>query len=246
MSDAFMHEFPGREISLRFLPPKEHHNDLQWAADAMDALDELRSVLEPLSADLVIGCRDLKIQWRDRDIRPQFPHWFIHASSLPKTVMVRSGFVDPQISQVPELSRDSLMLWIEKALQQECSLCSTTHEPGWYLIEIWAVRGKIFNEKKFRSCQSFILDTNRGEFNFPLEQRNDGLWVYSPINEFKTEPSFHLKVISEEGALKINIYIHWSLWTTPGTAENTAFSQALSRIVSKGWTLIHTQDVFQI
>ncbi|MTJ51353.1 hypothetical protein FJR38_00970 [Anabaena sp. UHCC 0253] len=246
MSDAFMHEFPGSEISLKFLPPKEHNRDLQWAADAMDALDELRTVIQPLSADLVIGCRDISLQWRNTDVRPQFPHWFIHTSSLPKTVVVRPGFIDPQISQVPELSRDSLMVWIEKALQQECSSCSATHEPGWYLIEIWAVRAKIFDENNFRSRQSFMLDTNRGEFIFPLKRRNEGLWVYSPIDEFKTEPSFHLKVISEEGTLKINMYIHWSLWSTPGTAENTALRQALSRIANQGWDLTHVPSVFQI
>jgi hypothetical protein len=245
MSDAFMNDFPGYEISLRFLPQKEHRNDLHLAVNAIDAIDELRTVIEPLTVDLLIGCRDLNIQWRDRNVKPLFPYWFIHVSSLPKIVVVRPEFVKPQISQVLELSRNSLMAWIEKALQQECP-CPITHEPGWYLIEISAVRAKIYNEEKFGKRQFFILDTDRGTFEFPLESYPDGLWVYSPIQEFKTEPSFNLRVINEEGSLTLDMNIHWSLWTTPGTAENTALRQALSRIVSKGWTLTHAKDVFQI
>ncbi|MTJ51352.1 hypothetical protein FJR38_00965 [Anabaena sp. UHCC 0253] len=52
MSDAFMNDFPGYEISLRFLPQKEHRNDIHLAMNAIDAIDELRTVIEPLTVDL--------------------------------------------------------------------------------------------------------------------------------------------------------------------------------------------------
>jgi hypothetical protein len=85
----------------------------------MDAIDELRTVIQPLSADLLIGCRDKNIRWRDRNVKLPFPRWFIHESALPETVILEPGLTDPQISQTPELNRETLMAWIEKALQQE-------------------------------------------------------------------------------------------------------------------------------
>jgi hypothetical protein len=129
------------------------------------------------------------------------------------------------------------MAWIEKALQQECPN-SETHETSWYHLYINAVRARIINKENLRGSQSFRLETDRGEYEFPLERRTDGLWVYSPIEEFITEPSFNLLIINQEGALDIDMNIHWSLWTQSDSANYQALRQAILRIVSKGWELI--------
>jgi hypothetical protein len=100
------------------------------------------------------------------------------------------------------------------------------------------VRARIVNEENFRNSQLFRLETDRGKYEFPLERRKDGLWVYSPIEEFVTEPSFNLLIMNEEGTLDININIHWSLWTQSGSANHEALRLALLRIISKGWELI--------
>jgi hypothetical protein len=245
LSDCYLHHFPGYEISLKLLSPGEYPNDMEWTADVMDAIDELRTVIQPLSADLLIGCRDKNIRWRDGNVKPPFPRWFIHESGLPETVILEPGLKDPQISQAPELNRETLMAWIENALQQECPN-SDTHETSWYDLYINAVRARIINKENLRGSQSFRLETDRGEYEFPLERRKDGLWVHSPINEFKTEPSFNLLIINQEGALQIHINIHWSLWTINGSANHEALRQAFLRIISKGWKLTHCNEYFEI
>jgi hypothetical protein len=245
MSDCYLHDFPGLGLSLKFLSPGEYSSEMEWAANVIDVIDELRTVIQPLSADLLIGCRDKNIRWQDTSVDPPFPCWFIHKSGLPETVVVRPGLTNPQIFPAPELNRETLMAWIEKALRQECP-CSETHEISWYGLYINAVRAKIFNEENFRRSQSFRLETDRGEYKFPLERRKDGLWVYSPIKEFKTEPSFNLLIMNREGALAIDINIHWSLWTQSGSANHEALRQALLRIISKGWELTYCNKYLEI
>lgn len=104
MRDSFLHHFPGREILLRFLPLDEQTEEVKLAADIMEAIDELKTVVQPLSADIVIGCRNLNISLLDDAVKPPFPHWQIRRSNLLKDVIVKPGLVNYQISEVPELS----------------------------------------------------------------------------------------------------------------------------------------------
>jgi hypothetical protein len=233
MSDCLMHPFPGRSIVLNY---GCEGDDLQAAREVMDAIDELRFVIEPLSANLLVGCRDKRIQWRDMNVDPSLPSWHIHECSLPETIIARSEGSEPQISQVPELTRESLIVWIAKALQQECPN-SNTHEVIWEELTINAVRARIFNKTNFEGRHLFVVHTERGEWSFPLERRNGELWVDSPIQDFLTEPSFNFSIINRSGALTLSISVHWSLWTSHGLAEHTALTQAIMRIMDRGWSL---------
>lgn len=247
MGDCFLHDFPGREIGLSLLSPEEQKEDLQWAANVMDVLDELRTVIQPLSADMMVGCRDRNLSLLDRSVKPPVPHWFIRSSSLPTGVIVKPGLINARVSQAPELSEKTLMDWIQEALQQECPYAKT-HQICWHHLYIDATRARIADEVPFANRQSFVLDTDRGKFEFPLERRNDGLWVYGPIDELFTEPPFNLSVTNEEatGALSIHMLLHWSLWTQPDSANYAALRQALLQIVAKGWELVDYRSLFKL
>ncbi|HEY9905491.1 MAG TPA: hypothetical protein V6D43_24180 [Candidatus Sericytochromatia bacterium] len=245
MSDCFLHDFPGRSIRLKLLSPEEQEEDIQWAANVMDVLDELGTVIQPLSADIMVGCRDRNLWLLDGSVDPPVPHWFIQASPLPTGVIVKPGLVNARVSQASELSRKTLMDWIQEALQQECP-CAKTHQICWHELYIDATRARIADEVPFANRQSFVLDSDRGKFKFPLERRNDGLWVYGPIEELFTEPPFNLSIRNEEGALTIKILIHWSLWTQPNSASYSALNQAISQIVAKGWKLTDSMHLFEV
>lgn len=245
MSDCFLHDFPGREIGLSLLSPQEQKEDIQWAANVMDVLDELGTVIQPLSANMIVGCRDRNLWLLDRSVKPPVPHWFIHTSPLPTGVIVKPGLANARVSQASELSRKTLIDWIYEALQQECP-CATTHQICWHELYINATRARIADEAPFANRQSFVLHSYRGKFKFPLERRNDELWVYGPIEELFTEPPFNLSISNEEGAIDIKILVHWSLWTQPDSLDYAALHQALSRIVSKGWELTDPRHLFEM
>jgi hypothetical protein len=245
MSDCFLHDYPGREIGLSLLSPEEQKEDIQWAGNVMDMLDELRTVIQPLSVDMMVGCRDRNLWLLDRYVKPPVPHWFIQASPLPTGVIVTPELANTRVSQASELSRKTLMDWIQEALQQECP-CAKTHQICWHRLYIAATRARIADEVPFANRQSFVLDSDRGKFKFPLERRNDGLWVYGPIEELFTEPPFNLSITNEEGALTIHMLLHWSLWTQPDSASYAALHQALSQIVAKGWELTDYRHLFEM
>lgn len=162
MSDCYMHELQSYSIAMRLLSKtsKGNSTDLEWASNVMDVVDELKDVFQPLSADLIIRCRDKKIKWCDKSLKPPFPTWFICEYPIPESVILESWFINPQISQVRELSRKALMDWIEKALQQDCGN-PETHEPGWYTLFINAVRARIFDQKSISDRLTFFVNARR-------------------------------------------------------------------------------------
>jgi hypothetical protein len=238
-----MNELGTYSIGLRMLSKSK--DALRAALEVLDVVDELRNLFEPLSADLIIHSRDKARKWPDENLRPPFPTWYIHASPVPETVILEPCFTNPQITQVTELSREVLVKWIENALYQNRHL-PETHEPRWRTFFITAVRARIFDEANISDPSTFYVNITVADLRYPLEKKQNEYWVYAPIQYYETQSPLGLQVTNTEGSLHITIPVNWSLWSTPGTAENTALRQALSRIANQGWDLTHIPSVFQI
>jgi hypothetical protein len=243
MGDCYLHDFPGRKIALRKLCQTPEAEDLLWAASALDAVEELRTVVEPLSVTLRLGCRDKSLKWRDRKAYPPYPTWFIRESFVPEGIIIKPVLVDAQVAQAPELTTEVLTAWIEQAFQQQCP-CPHTHDVAWYALYFQAVRSRIYNEKNFQSRDTFILEQYKAQCEFPIEHRKDGLWVYSPIELLDTEPSLKYMIINEEGALTLDMNVHWSWWTETSPEDRQALEQAMLRIIDRGWKIEYCDQVF--
>jgi hypothetical protein len=240
MSDCFMYGFPGRSISFRSVCDD---GDLQAAARVLDAIDELRPVIEPLSAELTLNCRNKQTQWKDNEVNLPFPVWYIHEASLPESIVIETYLKEPQNLQTQQLNQKTLIDWIERASLQECPF-PDTHEVVWSSLHISAVRARILDSQKFKGRESFVVKTDRGKFSFPLERRDDELWVDSPIKDFKSQPSFVISTSHEEGGLSFNIHVHWSWWTETSPEDANALHQALLRILEQGWQLDYCSTEF--
>jgi hypothetical protein len=111
-------------------------------------------------------------------------------------------------------------------------------------LRIGAVRARILDSQKFKGRESFVVKTDRGKFSFPLERRDNELWVDSPINDFKTEPSFDLSIVREEGGLSFDIHTHWSWWTETSPEDAKALRQTIIRIIERGWKVEYCDEEF--
>jgi hypothetical protein len=199
-------------------------------------------VLDPLLVDLKISSYRLGTEdWRDwdGDTEPLMAHWSIRASDMPETAVLETYPDSYQISQVPEISREYLLDWIEKALQQEYS--SATYALDWSSLEINAVKARIYNEEKFLNRHSFKLKTSRGNWEFPLERKTDGLWVYGWFEteergkyNYNKKPPLRVIIYKEVHGITMNLLVEWSLWKQKDSAEHNALREALLRIVARG------------
>ena len=245
MKNCFVHHFPGRQIELKLISSDENLPEIELAADILEVFEELENVVQPLTADLQLGYCDREFLFVDQqlDLEPEFPVWHLRTNDIPIDLKIEPGFVNPQITEVKELSKKTMMKWIEKALQQECPYAQT-HRICWDTIYIWSVRANIFDESLFKENQSLKLDSKLKTYELPFEWRNDGVWVYN-CKDLKTQFPFTFMLSHEGQVLSITISVHWSLWTESGSPEHTALSQAISRIIAKGWEVNSFMEFFK-
>lgn len=78
MADAFLREFPGWAVSLRWTPAEAPSAEVLTGA-ALDAVDELRTIFVPLSAEL--GVYALAESDDEERVEPQRPFWLLRSSS---------------------------------------------------------------------------------------------------------------------------------------------------------------------
>jgi hypothetical protein len=240
MADCYMYDFPGRCLSLGY-PPQG--SSLEDVAFILDAMDELGDVIMPLCASLSLKCYKKATGWRDNQIQPYRPYHQIYESSVPEGIVVKLSS-DKSISTTTEnLSRNTIYSWIEDALGQP------SPEPDTHYLEVTqlnfqAVRAKIHDQSRLKNQKFMTVEHDRrGDFKFPLKERDDGLWVYSPIEELETEPSFTIR--SGETA-KIEIDIHWSWWTEESLKDRNVLEAAILRIIARGWTLEYLNEYLEM
>jgi hypothetical protein len=212
------------------------------AAEILAALNELGSFVEPLAAELLVVYRARDSFFADYDIVPGTPHWMIRSSTAPEAVVIEPTWVDSNISEVQELSVNSLLTWMRGALHQ-MSPSSEELEISWDCIDIRAVRARLPGDVRLIDGR-FRLQTDRGPLDLAVEWRGDGLWVSGPVEPISDQPplSFHLDI--QVTLLTIHIHVHWSLWTVHGTPGYLALRQGVRRIIARGWKLADTSDLF--
>ena len=240
MADCYMYDFPGRSIVLGYPPEAD---TLKRVASILDAMDELGEIIVPLSASLSLDCYSKITRWRDREVRPYSPFHQIYDSCVPEGIVVKLSSDRSITTVIENLSKDTIYSWIENAMRQPLPQ-SETHYLELCELDFKAVRAKIHNDNKLIKQKFMTVEHDRrGNFKFPLEHRDDGLWVYSPIEDLETEPSF--TIMSGEIA-EVTINIHWSWWTEDSLKDRNALEAAILRIIACGWTIKHLNKYLEL
>jgi hypothetical protein len=246
MSDCESYKLEGPGVSLRYEGDIDRAQEPLGIIQALDAVDELRTLVQPLSAELELGCRYIISDWRDLDIDPQYRFWFIRQSSVPETIFIKPFFSEKaQTSEISELTREALTTWIEKAFEQQCP-CSDTHVLAWNELRVAATQARIYDEKKLEGRDKLLVDVFKvGVVELPLERRDGKLWLYSPNRVLYGEPSIVYSITSSEFGLQLKINVHLSWWTKENSEDNQAFQETVMRLIHKGWTLKYSSASFR-
>ena len=240
MVDCYIYDYPGRSIVLGY-PPQD--NSLQGAAFILDAMDELQDLFVPLCASISLQYRNRTTGYVDRKIRPRSPFHDIYQTFVPEEIVVQHSSDKSIHTPVEKLSKDTILSWIENAFRQE-SPQPDTHELELSQLSFEAVRAKIHDDSQFKEKNYMTAEHDRrGNFRFPLERRDDGLWVYSPIEKLRIEPSF---TMSSGETAKIKINVRWSWWIEESTEDRDAFESAILRIIARGWTIKYLDESLKL
>jgi hypothetical protein len=232
MSDCYLIK-SGKQFALSF--SSDVTEDIQATNICLKALNELMPCVQPISVEFRLRCQNKENYSYELNIQPPIYLWHIQKLPIPPKIIIDPSPI-AHTTQVPDITIDILSNWFQTALQQECPY-PKTHQLCWTEIQIWATRARVLDETYFKQRQSFLLETAIGNFEYPVEHRHDGIWVYGPIASFRSEPPFTLQFLTWYGFLKLNIFVHWSMWYDVNSPGYTALKQAICRIVDQGWEL---------
>ena len=212
----------------------------EWASLVMDVMDKLKDVFVPLTADLLLYCYYKDGGSEDWDVEPSKPSWHLREFDIPKKIYAAPGFnqkIAPTvISEVPQINKEAVVTWVDNALRQK------SPRPDIDFVDVdsldfRAVRAKILNDRQFQGRDTFVVNYFRmGRYEFPLRRINGELWVYSPLPEVFTKPSFKVRTSRYTGAFDIDIFWFW--WLENSLEDIQALEQALINVVNTGlWKL---------
>lgn len=227
-----------KQIYLDFCEEKDVDN-ITEITRCLNALKELMPIVHPLAVEFRVMCQDRVSLINEIVVKPKVGFLRIIESSIPQKIYVH-GLLYPgieNITQVPNINKSILENWMEKALDQE-SPDPEKYNIHWGEINIWAVRARIIDETPFQKRNYFRLHTSIGDFEYPLERRKDGLWVYGPRDKvFTSRPPLAIQIWSECGAHTIKICIYWTEWYDANSPGYNALKEAIGKIIDQGWEL---------
>jgi hypothetical protein len=127
---------------LSFVEPDHGlDSDVSGIDQLMHGIRRLWPLVQPISAEAVIGCLDSEFGYPDSGVKPRQPHWFIydrsdapHRTDDQRLDVVDPWHVDPVVEATSQLSAEVIRSWLERA-QAQSSPAPRTHHVGW--TDLW-------------------------------------------------------------------------------------------------------------
>ena len=240
MTDSKIHPFPGWLIELRWEAQEEIPSEPGLAAIAITALEALRDVVVPLSADLELVCAEPQTRSAHEMTHPAIQFLHLRATALPDGVFVMPMFQPSQISEAPKLDRVSIQDWIETGLNQTCEAGRTT---AWAALWIESVCACVEDTSVLAEAGTngkVTLQSESGPIEFPLRVIDNTFWVCGPLPSMSTEPPIRVTFFNDGGVISLKIHVHFSWWTEPGSPGRRKLQECIDQILREGWQQIFT------
>lgn len=233
MNSCAIHPPPGRHLALERIAPDPVPPETQLAEVALDALEELRTVVEPLAVDLALDCSDRQERWPVGG-RPPRPYWYLRAMGLSDAQWIAPLYKDADVAETPRLDRQTLQGWIGRTLDQPCE--GPDEVTAWAELSVRACCGRLYRE---HIAPTLTLFGEMGTIDAPIRVDPDGVrWACGPVTRASTPPPVDLVIRSQGSVLSLKAHFHWSWWTEAGSPERQAVDRAVDRLCAVGWELI--------
>lgn len=236
MEDAVIHFYPGHVEQLHYTWPEQSQeplSELRCLHLALDVVDAFwPAILEPLVVTLELVCVDDWGYGRSPSVRPEKAEWLLR-TALPPGVSTSLGLDRHLEREVPALTRQVLVDWIQEALRQPPT--GGADHVAWSDLTFQATRVRVFEQERFTGRDSLGLDSEVGRVEARLERDARGLWVSGPLERLRDQPPVGLSISRPDGGFEVSINAHWSLWTREGSPGKEAIDAALSHLLTRGW-----------
>jgi hypothetical protein len=225
--DNFIHHFPGRYVSLRWESPDEVPNEVQSLAAALNAIEALRIVVQPLAVDFEV------VSGNHAEIADgQSFHSQLRVANSNSTVAPGPLYEKTVVTDVAAIDRLQLEQWTKAALAS----ANDTAERQWTELRIRATCARLSDS--WEDGPNLMLLTEAGLTEVPVDVRNGVAWVCGPVAAAPDEPPIDFGFFHDSGVVTLKAHLHWSAWTEIDREGRAAFDQALDHLEQLDWAII--------
>lgn len=216
-------------VPLKFRVPAAEPGEVFEAA--LRPLRCLAGVVEPLAIRLCLGARPADTPYVDRRLEVERAMWQLQREHLPDGVEPAMPPGRPFIvATTPELSLGRLRSWFAAAVDQP------SPSPGAVIMQHTLVcedrRSRLLTAGGASTCL-----VKMDEMTLERALSREGVVAF-PMPRVEAIPPVRLRVSNDGDALIADLWVSWTPWATPGTAEADAVKAALDRLLEEGWVWV--------
>jgi len=224
----WVHHFPGKSESL-----SRNFEDVNFAAlthVALDAVDILRPVWEPLSAEAKVYGLSSADMLEAKLVELSQPHWLLVRAPIPAGVRIASVWKDPVVRETPSLARTDIAAWLADALGQ----VNAPAHGEWSEIRFRAGRAWAGPPGWRDGADELRLRHEGRTVVAPIEREADGAWLSGPREPAFDQPPIEVELFQEFGGLTLTITRNYGNWidATPATQR---LNERVAALRSAGW-----------
>ncbi len=223
-----VHAFPGASERLHRIV--EGPDFAAVTRVALDAVDTLRQVWEPLSAEAVIVALTSTDPTTAELVDVSRPHRLLACALVPKGVLVGAVTTDPVVREAPSLARVTIDAWLADALGETSAPAhGEWSELAFHAGRAWA------GPPTWRADEAELhLRHEAGTVVAPIERDAAGAWLSGPRAPAFDQPPLDVRFTYDTGSLTLTITRHYGNWIDASPASER-LNQRLAVLRTSGW-----------
>lgn len=226
----WVYPFPGRGQSLRW--NVEAADSATVTRVALDVLDVLRPVWEPLSAEATIFAVNGHDPLTASVVEVARPHHLLVAAPAPAGVRIAAAKVNPVMTEVPDLSRPAIERWLADALRDAAPLGGDSE---WDELTFNACRAWVA-PPGWRSGETELrLRHEAGTVVVPIEHAESGAWISGPRQPAFDQPPLDVGFTQQMGLITLQLTRHYGYWLEPSEPAAQRLDEIIDRLRTMGW-----------
>ena len=226
-------------LLARSLPAEQGPEDP--GREAAWALGRALGLMEPLAVDLRIGLRFADEPFLDEDMRPERATWHVRREDRSADPGVRSAYTGAshQVRSVAVIDAASIEQVLAEALRQPA--------PPDRLVTLFTLNAAHARvrllDAHLAAAQTMTVWRGRHQYEVSVVHDQRGSWIDAVPDAL--ERPLRLEVANSDGAVRVKLYIAWSLWEQEGSAEHGAVLEFGRAILAGGYEVEQVDPVFR-
>jgi hypothetical protein len=209
--------------------------------EAARLLGDALAFIEPLAVDLLIGSRTADEPFLDEGTPPARTTWHVRREDLRAERGVRPAFQGArhQERRVPAITAESVERVLAEAIAQDAP---PDRLVTFASLEARNLRVRLLDQE-LASAPTLRVWRGRFDYEVPIVHDERGSWIDSIPDEL--ERPLQLTIDNDDGAVRVKLFIAWSLWSDEGSAEHAAIVDFARTVVARGYLVEQTDLAFR-